>query len=50
MTLIKRTDLASLLEQGSPELDAQVFLFFGERFLCREAADLVQEKLLAGRP
>lgn len=50
MTLIKRSDLQGLLDQGSPELDARVFLFFGERFLCREAADLVQEKLLAGRP
>lgn len=50
MPLIKRTDLPALLDQKSPEPEAQVFLFFGERFLCKEAADLLQEKLLAGQP
>ena len=50
MSLIKRSDLPALLDQKSPELEAQVFLFFGERFLCKEAADLLQEKLLAGKP
>lgn len=47
MTLIKRTELPTALQDGSPHLTSQVFLFFGERFLCKEAADLVQEKLLA---
>ncbi|KJS03050.1 MAG: hypothetical protein VR65_02025 [Desulfobulbaceae bacterium BRH_c16a] len=50
MPLIKRSDLQGLLERSSPGLDAQVFLFFGERFLCKEAADLLQEKLLADGP
>jgi len=50
MPLIKRSDLPALLDQKSPELEAQVFLFFGERFLCKEAADLLQENLLAGQP
>ena len=50
MTLIKRTELPTALQDGSPHLTSQVFLFFGERFLCKEAADLVQEKLLAMGP
>ena len=50
MTLIKRTELPAALEQGSIPLSNPVYLFFGERFLCREAADQVQEKLLAARP
>ena len=50
MPLIKRSDLPALLDQKSPKLEFQVFLFFGERFLCKEAADLLQEKLLAGQP
>jgi DNA polymerase-3 subunit delta len=50
MALIKRSELPGLLGQGSPNPGGQVFLFFGERFLCREAADLVQAKLLADGP
>ncbi len=46
MTLLKRSELKAALQEGSPALDGQLFLFFGERFLCKEAADLVQEKLL----
>ncbi|MDK9707096.1 MAG: DNA polymerase III subunit delta [Desulforhopalus sp.] len=48
MTLIKRTELQEALKEKSPALASQLFLFFGERFLCREAADLLQAKLLAG--
>lgn len=50
MTLIKRSELQTALQEGSPLLAAQVFLFFGERFLCKESADLVQQKLLAMGP
>ncbi|MBU1565116.1 MAG: hypothetical protein KJ630_05750 [Proteobacteria bacterium] len=46
MTLIKRAELQAALQEGSPTLNSQLFLFFGERYLCKEAADLVQEKLL----
>jgi len=50
MALIKRNDLPAALAQGTIPLSGPVFLFFGERFLCREAADLLQEKLLTARP
>jgi DNA polymerase-3 subunit delta len=50
MTLIKRSELQTALQQESAALASQIFLFFGERFLCKEAADLVQERLLAGQP
>ncbi len=51
MALIKRAELPALLK--SMEQDkvdgkiAQLFLFFGERYLCREAADILQNGLLA---
>ena len=41
MTLIKRSELQTALQPGSPTLSTQILLFFGERFLCQEAADLV---------
>lgn len=50
MTLIKRSELQTGLPEDSPALSSQIFLFFGERFLCQEAADLVQARLLAGKP
>lgn len=50
MALIKRSELQAALQEGAPPLTSQVFLFFGERFLCKEAADLVQAKLLAAGP
>jgi DNA polymerase-3 subunit delta len=50
MVLIKRTELPALLKsmgQGETEhKNTQVFLFFGERYLCREAADSFQKYLL----
>ncbi len=50
MVLIKRKELSSLfkkMEQRVAEKErAKVFLFFGERYLCREAADSVQKYLL----
>lgn len=47
MALIKRSELQAGLHEGRLQLSSPVFLFFGERFLCREAADLVQQSLLA---
>jgi len=49
MALIKRTELPALLEkieQGKMDDLKHIFLFFGERFLCREAADSVEKSLL----
>ena len=50
MAQIKRAELLSKLQEGSFTFKSQVFLFFGERFLCKEAADLVQDKLLEQQP
>ncbi len=50
MTLLKRSELQAALEKGSLQLTAQVYLFFGERFLCKEAADQLQAILLAKGP
>ncbi|MEK6201264.1 MAG: DNA polymerase III subunit delta [Desulfobulbaceae bacterium] len=46
MALIQRNDLASWLAQGGVEQEARLVLFFGERYLCREAADILQQALL----
>jgi len=46
MAEIKRTELLTTLQDEAFPYNSQVFLFFGERFLCREAADAIQEKLL----
>ena len=46
MALMKRNELAAWLAQGGVEQEARVYLFLGERYLCREAADLVQQALL----
>jgi DNA polymerase-3 subunit delta len=50
MTLIKRTDFFALLEKGTFTASSQLFLIFGERFLCRETADLLEKHLLANTP
>jgi len=50
MALIKRTELPAFLKdigQSQDALPKHIFLFFGERFLCREAADSLQRVLLA---
>ena len=50
MALIKRQELSQFLndpEQWGELKDKKIFLFFGERFLCREAADNLQKALLA---
>jgi len=51
MALIKRTELPSSLQSMVQEEEStcKIFLFYGERYLCREAADSVQ-KCLLGAP
>lgn len=46
MTLIKRCDFDTALKDNGPLAASQVFLFFGERYLCKTAADTLQERLL----
>ncbi len=51
MALIKRNELPALLQDKDSEKEggaAAIYLFFGERYLCREAADVLQKHLLAG--
>ncbi len=50
MALIKRSELLNLLADGSPLPPGEAYLFFGERYLCREAADQLQARLLADQP
>ncbi len=45
MPLIKRTELPAFLEDKR-KISPQVYLLYGERYLCREAADLLQHSLL----
>lgn len=51
MALIKRTELPAFLKNmGQGEASGagtKIFLFFGERYLCREAADMSQKRVLA---
>ncbi len=47
MSLIKRTELPKLLQDIERGEFHQLYLFFGERYLCREAADTLQKALLA---
>ncbi len=47
MTLIKRTKFLSLLKERKLPTSSQLFLIFGERYLCRESADLLIKYLLA---
>lgn len=46
MALIKRNDLATVLDDVRQGKKNQVYLFFGERYLCKESADLLQKALL----
>lgn len=50
MTLIKRSQLQNMLQRGADEISSQVYLLFGERYLCKEAADQLQEALLKKNP
>ena len=47
MTLIKRLELPSFLAKPEQAAACRLYLFFGERFLCRDACDQV-ERALAG--
>ena len=47
MDLCKRTELAPLLESIGKGRRKQVYLCFGERYLCRQAATQLEEALLA---
>ncbi len=46
MPLIKRTELPALLKKTAEGEFCQLYLFFGERYLCREAADRLEKTLL----
>ena len=50
MALIKRADLANFLKDLKNGEPPQVCLCLGERYLAREAADLLQQAILAGSP
>jgi DNA polymerase III subunit delta len=49
MTLIKRIELATVLDEIQKQDHPRIVLFFGERYLCRQAADDWQETLLKKR-
>lgn len=46
MALLKRNELAGWLAKGEEDPGVRVYLFFGERYLCREAEDMLQQALL----
>ena len=46
MALIKRSELTSGLVEFAREGGPRLFLFFGERYLCREAADQLEAELI----
>jgi len=50
MPLIKRSELQRLPVKGTAAASDQVYLFFGERYLAKETADLLQDALLEGKP
>lgn len=50
MAIVKRPEFQEELKAGSVARDSQVFLFFGERFLCKQAAnDLITLILSSGQ-
>ena len=50
MTIIKRTEFESALQERTPLPESQMFLFFGERYLCQTAAENLIERLLQEKP
>lgn len=46
MALIKRNELVPLIRETLQETHKQVYLFFGERYLCKESADQLQDALV----
>jgi DNA polymerase-3 subunit delta len=47
MAQINRSELQEKIQETPFPFQSQVFLFFGERFLCKEAADSLQKTLLS---
>lgn len=47
MGLHKRTEIEPLLERAAQGERRQVYLFFGERYLCRQAAQQLEQSLMA---
>lgn len=47
MTLIKRAEFETALQDSSPLPNSQTFLFFGERYLCQTAAAKLEKRLLS---
>lgn len=47
MALIKRTDFEADLNRDPSSQKAQIYLFFGERYLCHRSADDLEKTLLA---
>jgi len=47
MTLIKRAEFETALQESSPLPESQIFLFFGERYLCQTAASKLEKRLLS---
>ncbi len=47
MALIQRNELTKYLQEHLGENGPKVFLLFGERFLCRKAADELEKKLFS---
>lgn len=50
MALIKRVEFETTLQDNSTFQPSQLFLFFGERYLCHTAADKLQKRLLSDAP
>ncbi len=46
MALVKRNELPAIIDAIRKGQKQQVYLFFGERYLCKEAADQLQKTLL----
>ena len=49
MTLSKRLEFLKEIKSSGFSTDGQVYLFFGERYLCKEAADMLERRLLGER-
>jgi len=47
MTLIKRPEFETALQESRPLPESQIFLFFGERYLCQTAASKLEQRLLS---
>lgn len=50
MPLIKRADFEADQENKETSQSSQVYLFFGERYLCHRSADELQKRLLDSEP